>query len=137
MARIKLELPDKFPFSTTLYIRIGDINYGGHLGNDSVLAMIHEARLRFLKKHGFTRYDPDIVKAALSLLKEKGIRYGKEKKFTIDGLKEGMVLSRPLYTFDGRFLLPYNTLLTEDIISKLNIIHANNPITDVIYVMEK
>jgi len=59
MPRLKLGLPDVFPFSTDIPIRIGDINYGGHLGNDTVLAIIHEARVRFLKEHGFTEKDVD------------------------------------------------------------------------------
>jgi hypothetical protein len=31
-----------------------DINYGGHLGNDAVLSLVHEARVRFLKQQGYT-----------------------------------------------------------------------------------
>ncbi len=53
MARIKLELPQQFFFSTNIPIRITDINYGGHAGNDSVLSIIHEARMRFLKYYGY------------------------------------------------------------------------------------
>lgn len=48
MPRIKIELPEKFPFSTELPVRVGDLNYGNHLGNDAVLSLIHEARRRFL-----------------------------------------------------------------------------------------
>ena len=54
MARVQLELPKKFDFSTDIPLRIGDINYGGHLGHDSVLSLTHEARVRFLKKYGFS-----------------------------------------------------------------------------------
>ena len=61
MARTKLILPDDFKFSTQLEVRITDINYGGHLGNDSVLGMIHEARLRFLADKGFSEQDIDGV----------------------------------------------------------------------------
>jgi len=57
MARAKLSLPDRFPFSTELALRIGDINYGGHLGNDAVLSLLHEARIRFLAPHGYTETD--------------------------------------------------------------------------------
>ncbi len=57
MARAKLDLPKRFVFSTEIPIRIGDINYGGHLGNDAVLSLIHEARVQFLKRHGFTESD--------------------------------------------------------------------------------
>ena len=54
MARAKIELPEKFIFSTEIEIRITDINYGGHLGNDSLLAILQEARLQFLRHYGFT-----------------------------------------------------------------------------------
>lgn len=54
MARAKIELPEKFIFSTEIEIRISEINYGGHLGNDSLLTILQEARLRFLKHHGFS-----------------------------------------------------------------------------------
>jgi len=59
MARVKLDIPEEFEFSTEIPIRISDINYGGHLGNDAVLSLIHEARLRFFKKYGFTELDID------------------------------------------------------------------------------
>jgi acyl-CoA thioester hydrolase len=59
MARVKIELPDKFIFKTEIPIRISDINYGGHLGNDAVLAIAHEARLRFLNHYNFTELDID------------------------------------------------------------------------------
>jgi acyl-CoA thioester hydrolase len=54
MARVKLELPETFPFRTDIPVRIGDINYGGHLGNDAVLSIVHEARVRFLRSLGYT-----------------------------------------------------------------------------------
>ena len=57
MARVKLDLPVSFPFSTELTVRIGEINYGRHLANDSFLGLLHEARLRFLKQHGFSVED--------------------------------------------------------------------------------
>lgn len=52
MARIKLDLPEKFKFSTELTIRISNINYGNHLGNDSVLTLMHEARLKMYRSFG-------------------------------------------------------------------------------------
>ncbi len=54
MPRIKIDLPDNFFFITTLSVRITDINYGGHLGNDAMLSLIHEARVQFLIHHGYT-----------------------------------------------------------------------------------
>ena len=57
MARVKIKLPEKFQFKTELPLRISDINYGGHLGNDSVLTIAHEARLRCMKDVGFSELD--------------------------------------------------------------------------------
>jgi acyl-CoA thioester hydrolase len=54
MGRIKLEMPAEFIFKTIMDIRIGDINYGGHLANDAILALVHEARLRFLASYNYS-----------------------------------------------------------------------------------
>jgi acyl-CoA thioester hydrolase len=34
-------------------IRVGDINYGGHMGNDKSLGVFHDARIKFLASLGF------------------------------------------------------------------------------------
>ncbi|WP_261842121.1 acyl-CoA thioesterase [Aliamphritea ceti] len=57
MARIKIDMPDNYSFSTDMPVRISDINYGGHLGNDAVLSMIHEARVRYLASFNYTEMD--------------------------------------------------------------------------------
>jgi len=54
MERIKIDLPEIFQFTTEVTVRVSDVNYGGHLGNDSILSLVHEARLRFLKNLGFS-----------------------------------------------------------------------------------
>ena len=53
MNRIKITLPDSFHFSTELVIRITDLNYGGHVGNDVFLSLIHEAREQYLLSLGY------------------------------------------------------------------------------------
>jgi acyl-CoA thioesterase FadM len=53
MARVKIDFPEHFCFSTIVDVRITDLNYGGHMGNDTFLSIAHEARVRFLKKIGF------------------------------------------------------------------------------------
>jgi len=57
MPRVKLDLPTKSVFTTEIPVRVTDVNYGGHLGNDSLLSILHEARVQFLKKFGFTESD--------------------------------------------------------------------------------
>jgi acyl-CoA thioester hydrolase len=57
MPRIRFDMPDSFPFSTEIPVRITDINYGGHLGNDAALGVLHEARIQFLESMGYTEFD--------------------------------------------------------------------------------
>ena len=54
MPRVKLDLPARTVFTAEIPVRVTDVNYGGHLGNDSLLSILHQARVRFLKKFGFT-----------------------------------------------------------------------------------
>lgn len=54
MARIKIVLPPKCIASVIIPVRITDLNYGNHLGNHTMVAIIHEARAQFLNLHGFT-----------------------------------------------------------------------------------
>ena len=61
MERIKVDWPDPVVFTTELNIRITDINYGGHLGNDRLLSLVHEARVQFLVSHGWSELDVDGV----------------------------------------------------------------------------
>ena len=37
MARVEIELPESFPSAVELEVRVSDLNYGNHLGNDAVL----------------------------------------------------------------------------------------------------
>ena len=57
MARVRLQVPADLLFSTEIPVRISDINYGGHLGNDAVLSIVHEARIQFLRSLGYTELD--------------------------------------------------------------------------------
>lgn len=53
MARLTLEFPeDQYCYSTQLTVRVTDINAANHLGNDSMISMISEARARFLFDFG-------------------------------------------------------------------------------------
>ena len=47
-------MQDKYNFSTEINVRINEINYGGHLGNDSFLSLFQEGRLRYLKQFDYS-----------------------------------------------------------------------------------
>jgi len=57
MARIKINLPENFTFTTSIQVRITDVNYGGHVGNDAILSLIHEARIQYLNQLGFSELE--------------------------------------------------------------------------------
>jgi len=75
MAKVKIDLPEKFIFKTEIPIRISDINYGGHLGNDAVLSIAQETRLRFLIHNGFTELD---VEGAGIIMVDAAVQYKSE-----------------------------------------------------------
>jgi acyl-CoA thioesterase FadM len=75
MARIKIGLPDNFSFSTSIPVRITDINYGGHVGNDTILSLIHEARIQFLKTHGYSEVE---FEGAGMIMSDVGIEFKNE-----------------------------------------------------------
>jgi acyl-CoA thioesterase FadM len=53
MARLLLDFPEElYCYTTTLTVRSTDINGANHLGNDSMVSMISEARARFLHEYG-------------------------------------------------------------------------------------
>ncbi len=56
--RVKIEWPAGESIGkVTLPVRIGDVNYGGHLGNDKLLLYAHEARMQVLQTCGLTEFD--------------------------------------------------------------------------------
>jgi acyl-CoA thioester hydrolase len=57
MARVKIELPEKFSFETVIPIRITDLNYGNHVGNDTILSILHEARVQYLRHYDLEELD--------------------------------------------------------------------------------
>jgi len=57
MPRIKIDLPERFCFSTEIPIYIGHINYGHHLDNSALLSLVSEARVRFFKALGYSELD--------------------------------------------------------------------------------
>ena len=75
MPRLKLSIPNSFPFSCELPIRITDLNYGRHLGNDKVLSLMHEARAQFFASFG---YAEDAAEGTSFIMRECAILYKSE-----------------------------------------------------------
>jgi len=50
MARVFIDLPQQFAFTTELDVRIEHINRGNHLGNESMVSYLNEARVRYMNE---------------------------------------------------------------------------------------
>jgi len=86
MERVKINLPEKFSFSTIINIRITDLNYGGHVGNDSFLSLIHEARQQFLIHYGYSELSfagSALIMADVAIEYRKEISYGEAIKISV------------------------------------------------------
>lgn len=99
--------------------------------------LIRQAAINHLKRGAFSIYDPDIVKVFLDVLKKAGVTNRMEKRLALDSLREGMVLSRSLYSRKGRFLLPHDTVLTKEYINNLKKIKPSDPVAVPVYVIVK
>lgn len=119
MARLKLDFPDElFIFSTQLTVRVTDINGANHLGNDSMISMISEARARFLYDYGVQETGRDGVGIIVTdlattyraeahardqLVFEVGVmdfnRYGGDIIFRISRPRDGKLVAMAKYGF--------------------------------------
>ena len=60
MARLTLTFPeDQYYYTTLMTVRVTDITAAHHLGNDSMISMISEARARFLFEYGVSETEGD------------------------------------------------------------------------------
>lgn len=57
MPRLKIQLPKNILTTVFIPVRITDINYGNHVGNNAFVEIIHESRAQFLIQHDFTEMD--------------------------------------------------------------------------------
>jgi len=86
MDRIKLQLTSSYPFSTELIIRITDLNYGGHVGNDVVLSLVHEARQQFLAHYGYKELDfagTGLIMVDAAVEYKRELNYGEQVKISV------------------------------------------------------
>ncbi len=52
MEKIRINFPAYVQFETELQVRITDLNYGAHVGNNVILGLAHEARVQYLNFMG-------------------------------------------------------------------------------------
>lgn len=83
MARVKLNMPAKSIAEILVPVRITDINYGNHLGNDALISIIHEARAQWLKRSGYTELN---IEHTGTIMNDLAVEY-KNQSFYGDELK--------------------------------------------------
>jgi len=75
MARVKINIPENIMAVITIPVRITDINYGNHVGNDSFVSIIHEARVQWLHQNNYTELD---IKGIGLIMSDLEIEFKKE-----------------------------------------------------------
>lgn len=79
MARVKITIPEKWLFDCTIPVRISDINYGQHLGNDALVSMLHEARVQWLQALNYSELNIEgagLIMADLAVMYKNEAFYG-------------------------------------------------------------
>ena len=82
MPRLKLVLPPNNIAQVHIPVRISDINYGNHVGNDAFVSIIHEARVQWLNQHQFT----ELNAAGIGLIMSELLIEFKQESFYGDQL---------------------------------------------------
>lgn len=83
MPRLKIQLPRKLLTKVSVPVRITDINYGNHAGNNAIVEIIHESRAQFLNKYGFS----ELAVAGTSLIMSELLVEFKNEAYYNDLLK--------------------------------------------------
>ncbi len=104
MARIKIDTPKPILFETTVTVTISDINYGQHLGNDKVLSMMHESRLRFVKSLGY-KNEVSIEGNIGIIISDSAIEYKAEGFYGDEIINQIGISDQSKYGFDMLYLL--------------------------------
>jgi acyl-CoA thioester hydrolase len=75
MARIKINLPENYIFSTDISVRSTDINRGGHMGWNSMFNILDEARIQFWNSIGYSETENARVS---NIMADAGINYKRQ-----------------------------------------------------------
>lgn len=99
MTRLQLQLPNRFLFETTLNVRVSDLNYGNHVGNDRMLLFFQEARVAFYRSKGIT--DELHLEGTVGQIVTDAMVIYKSEAFLGDALKIELGITDPnKYGFD-------------------------------------
>ena len=61
MARVQIDLPERFSFTTEIALYLSHMNYTGHLDNALLLTLVSEARARYFSWLGYSEMNVEGV----------------------------------------------------------------------------
>ncbi len=111
MARMQIEITGKKLSEHCIPVRITDINYGNHTGNDKIAGLMHEARVQCLQSFGLTELD---IGGAALIMVDLSIQFLKETFY-------GDVLKFEIFADDidrSRFEMLYLITVADSIVAK-------------------
>lgn len=82
-------MPANIHLTTHIKVRIGDINYAGHLSNDALIGILHDARYQFYKKMGYTELN---IEGLGTIMADLIVNY-KNESFHGDNLQIDMAVA--------------------------------------------
>jgi acyl-CoA thioester hydrolase len=104
MPRLAIDLPATFLFTTEIAVRATDLNYGGHVGNDTILSYMQEIRVQFYRHLGF-KSELNIVGPIGQIISDAAVVY-KSESFLGDVITGSIGVSDfNKYGFDYIYLL--------------------------------
>lgn len=86
MARFTLQIPTPIIATIVVPVRITDINYGNHVGNDAFAGILHEARMQWLHQAGYTELDiagKGLIMSDLAIVFHREGYYGDQLTITL------------------------------------------------------
>ena len=66
MARVKINIPGNCIAAFSIPVRITDLNYGNHVGNDAFVSILHEARVQWLRHNSYTELNIEDIGLIMS-----------------------------------------------------------------------
>ncbi|MFN5423341.1 MAG: acyl-CoA thioesterase [bacterium] len=116
MRKCKIIVPEKTCFETSITIQVGDLNYGGHVGNERYLLFAQETRIRFLQSLGYSemRFGPyGLVLSESSVEYLHELFHGDQIKITLS------IANISRASFDCYYILSTERDGTEIVVSRI------------------
>ena len=101
MERIRLEFPtERVMHRHPLSVRITDMNYGRHLGHDTLVSLLHEARIQAFGSLGLTEWD---MGGYPSVVADLAVQYQSEARWP-----DALVVETAIPPPQGKALVVYH-----------------------------